>query len=1022
MFHSVTQGASRFCRFFAASSLLLCMSVVPASAQDDADEPLEEITVTGTQIKGAAINDALAVSVFTEEDIEYLGVESGEELMDMIPENGQNFLNETNTDGGVNSARGDVGAFNLRNMGTGNTLVLLNGRRMVNAATYQTEEVGGSFVPVNSVNTNHIPVFGVDRLEVLRDGASAIYGADAVAGVLNTVLKDDFEGLTLRARYTSYDQIPRNDQTIALEWGTALNGGDTHVGVFARYYERDRVNAQDDPRWANSDFRYRFPDSSPYSEASGSTIFRNDSTNSLFGLYDVVPSVNPSGNRDRYGLVANEITDTAGEFNTYPLGDERCIGGYDLGNGVACGRDDSASRANYRYNLNERRDLMSKADRTTVYAYLNHQMDEVTEFFSEMYLYRSDTNRRLAPSTQLTAVEHRIGAEHYYNPLGPCGSPNRLPDSVLNRYSDANLPPCGGLDVRLDNYRFVDSPRVINVNRESYRFLAGFRGEAKTWDWEMAFVYSAATGDDVASNRISNTLLQQALYLTTAEGGFADTPAAYNPFSGGVNSNIENVQVDVFRKTETTLGMWDLKFSNPEIFQMPAGPAGMLIGTEVRRESFKDDRDPRLDGTIDFTDYEDDSYPFTSDVVGSSPTPDGAGDRVTTSLFAELQLPILESLDVQIAGRFEDFSDIGNTTVGKFAFGWRPIEPLLVRGSYSTAFRAPNLITINEQFIARSNTRNDWVVFYGVDEGTVDENNDFPGDGRYTMQRRATGSKTLVSEESVNTSIGIVVEPIENLTITADYWTIEKEDTIGLFGEENHILLDLVMRLEAGTSDCDNVMGNPNVVRGAIEDDDADGFLAAGLCPIGSVDYVSDTYTNLDTRTIEGYDIGVYYDFETAIGRFALKYNGSFYDKYEQEATSGPTLVLQAAKEANPAITYPIIGIGDLLRFQGNQEERQTATVSWRKGDFGASVTGFRLGDFYQELSNGDRFEVPSMTTYNMTLDYSLDFGKTDTRIRLGMLNFTNERAPLYDESFGFSSDAHRDLGRSYYLDVRLQF
>ena len=106
---------------------------------------------------------------------------------------------------------------------------------------------------------------------------------------LNTVLEDDFEGLTLRGRYTDYDHLPRDDQALALEWGTALNGGRSHVGVFARYYQRDRVNAQDESRWANADFRYRFPDSSPYSEASGSTIFRNDSLNSLFGLYDIVP-------------------------------------------------------------------------------------------------------------------------------------------------------------------------------------------------------------------------------------------------------------------------------------------------------------------------------------------------------------------------------------------------------------------------------------------------------------------------------------------------------------------------------------------------------------------------------------------------------------------------------------------------------------------------------------------------------------------------------------------------------------
>ena len=800
--------------------------------------------------------------------------------------------------------------------------------------------------------------------------------------------------------------MPRDDQALALEWGTSLNGGRSHVGVFGRYYQRDRVSAQDEARWAEADYRYRFPDSSPYSEASGSTIFRNNSINSLFGLYDIVPSVASSNS-----LRVNDVVDNAGEFNLYPLGNEICndADAYDIGNGIACGREDSSSRDNYRYNLSENRDLASEADRTTIYGYFNHEMDEVTEFFSEVYFYSSNTNRNLAPSTQLSAVEHRIGAANYYNPLGPVGSPNRLPDSIVGD----DLPD-EGYDVRLDNYRFLDSPRFIDVGRDSYRVLVGLRGELGTWDWESAYVYSEASGDDIASNRISNTLLAEAL--------FDPTPAAYNPFSGGIDSNIERVQVQVYRKTETTLGMWDLKFSNPELFEMPAGPAGMLVGAEIRRESFKDDRDPRLDGTIDFLDYEGDSYPQTSDVVGSSPTPDGSGSRVTTSLFAELQLPVLETLDVQLAARYEDFDDVGDTTVGKLAFGWRPIDQLLVRGSYSTAFRAPNLITINEDFIARSNTRNDWVVFYAVNEGDVPDNNSFSGDGRYSMQRFATGSTSLVAEESVNTSFGIVVDPIENLTMTLDFWTIEKDDTIGLFGEENHVLLDLVMRLAAGTGDCANVQGNPAVTRGDLNDDYDAEFLAIGLCPIGQVDFVSDTYTNLDTRTIEGYDIGIYYDLDTDIGQFGLKYNGSFYSKYEQEATSGPSVSLEAAKAANPAIVFPIGGIGDLRRFEGNQEERHTTTLRWRNENYGASVSMFRIGDFYQELSNGDRFEVPSMTTFDMTADYSFDVGETDTRVRFGMRNFTDERAPLYDSSFGFSSDAHRDWGRTYYLDLRMRF
>ena len=208
----------------------------------------------------------------------------------------------------------------------------------------------------------------------------------------------------------------------------------------------------------------------------------------------------------------------------------------------------------------------------------------------------------------------------------------------------------------------------------------------------------------------------------------------------------------------------------------------------------------------------------------------------------------------------------------------------------------------------------------------------------YSMQRQATGSKDLESEESDNWSVGIVLTPIENLMITVDYWGIEKDDTIGLFGEENHVLVDLVTRLDAGTADCANVQGNPAVTRDdpTTDPDEAAGFLAAGLCPVGRVTNIADTYTNLDTRKIEGHDIGVYYDIDTSFGAFAFRYNGTFYDTYEQEATSGITAALVAAKEANPDIVYPIAGIGDLMNRNGNQDARHAANLSWQQGDWGA--------------------------------------------------------------------------------------
>jgi outer membrane receptor protein involved in Fe transport len=257
--------------------------------ENEDDESIEEIVTVGSQIKGADIRDALAVSVVTARDIADLGVDSGDELLEYMAEQGQNFLSEAeNISGGVNSARGDMGAYNLRNLGTGNTLVLLNGRRMVNSATYQTELSGGSFVPVNTVNSQTLPVYGLERVEVLRDGASAIYGADAVAGVVNYVLKTDFDGLSLRARYGAWDNLPRNDFKITMEWGKSFNDGRTNLSVFGSYYDRDPVNSQDDEKWADDDYRRLIPEGSPF---ECDTSFRRSSTNSEYGQYDILTSV-----------------------------------------------------------------------------------------------------------------------------------------------------------------------------------------------------------------------------------------------------------------------------------------------------------------------------------------------------------------------------------------------------------------------------------------------------------------------------------------------------------------------------------------------------------------------------------------------------------------------------------------------------------------------------------------------------------------------------------------------------------
>lgn len=971
-----------------AASVASAMLLSAASTQVLAQQEVDEIVVVGSQIRGAQISDALPVSVMNELDIEALGVNSGDELLEFMAEQGQNFFSESeNISGGVNSARGDIGAFNLRNLGTGNTLVLLNGRRVVNSAAYQTESVGGSFVPVNTVNVQSIPVTGLRRTEVLREGASAIYGADAVAGVVNYVMKNDFDGLNISLRADSYESIGRDDERLTVEWGTNFNQERTNVGASFNFFQRDRVNSQDDPRWADSDFRDRVGDNE-----FNTTVFRNDSANSAYGQYDVRPSVSSNGLR-------NVITDSAGEFETYPLGDSRCQ--YTI-NDEVCGAVDG--QGTYRYNLNENRDLYSELERSNLYAYLNHDFDNGMEGFGEFSWYNSDTNTIRHPSSRSSAVaKFRMAGDAYYNPLGPCTSPNRLPESVIGTGVS-----CDGLQLELDNYRFTQVPRIVDVAGDTYRLLAGLRGEVGTWFWEGAYTWSRADREDITRNRVSNQLMTEALNDTTSAG--------FNPFAPTTGSNIERALVDVVRKNEQELSMIDFKMSSGEVFDLPAGSVGMVVGFEYRDESFIDDRDPRLDGTIQFTDVSGNTFPFISDVANSSPTADSSGDRQVTSLYTELQIPVLSNLDVQLAARYEDFSDVGSTTVSKVAFGYRPFEPLLIRGSWSEAFRAPNLVTINEAQVARSNTRNDFGCL-------VVDPNETVLDCNYGMQRTAAGSKSLRPETSDNYSLGLVFEPVEGLTITYDKWSIEKSDTIGLFGEENHIALDLLRRLSAGTSNCAAVATNPAVVRDTdIPTDSLPLFAAAGLCPFGEVARVDDNYTNLDKRIVEGTDIGIYYDVETELGDFGFRYVGTFMDKYEQEA-GGQAAELVAAQAAGtlPA-SVPVVGFASLIGQNGNPERKDTVRASWSKGDWAIRMTGLRYGDFVQLLSNGQVFPIPEMTTFNLSVDYNFNMiGDIDSRIRFGMNNVQDERAPLADDSFGYFADQHRDLGRYYYVDLRFR-
>ena len=1000
---------------------LLLSTVVPfasfsVAAQDassnTADDEIEEIQVIGSQIQGARITDTLPVSVLGTEDINLTGASDGDELFRSIPQTGFVAFNENSTGGGINGARGDVTSINLRALGTGNTLTLINGRRMVLHPGFQTENL----VPVVSANTNTIPTFGVSRVEVLRDGAAAIYGADAVAGVINTVLQNDYEGFSVQGRYGFADNTGRQDITINAKAGFELNDGATQISLFGGYHNRNRTAATERFFSATSDRRF-FEEliGTPF---EGDSQFRNTSINSPFGRFRADIRIDEIGDDDFH------VQPASGDFAA------SCL--VDRGDGV-CFDNGTSLEDPLRYDFDVRRTLHSPRDRYNFFGMLTHEFENGTEFYAEASYYRAELEQAGSHGLVLSSQRFNIAPTAFYNPFGAA----TLPGGAANPNRIAGLinVPDEGVAIQVRNLRPVDAGlRITTVTDDSYRFLGGFRGNWGEWDFDTAILYSESTTNDSTANRISLTLFQQAINRTDA--------SAYNPFAGGsltdlagttapANSEdtIDSFRINVTRDNKATLFLTDFKLSNANIFSLPAGEVGFATGVEARRESFFDDRDDRLDGTITFTDEVTGNFVTTSDVLGSSPTPDTSGSRWVLSAFAEfavpvispdMDIPLVQSFDLQVAGRYEDFEISGSTFKPKVAASWVVTDGLMFRGAWSEGFRAPNLVQIFDTGIRRVNTRDDLVICQAqVDAGELADLGDCPGQGVESVR---SGTGDLENEDTTQYNVGVVLEPqfIPGLTLTADYWRVEQRGIVGIFGDNNQIALDLLLR-QQGSS-------NPNVVRGAVDPDLAATFAASSLAPAGEIIEVRDPYTNLNDRVVEGLDFGLLYEVDTDnLGSFNFAFNAAKLSTFEQTPGALGQQLLDAIAAGTLPSSVNVTGIGDLVEQNGRPEWRFTSSVRWRNGSWGAGLFGRYVGAFNDtsvtQNTTGEFFRVDDWFTVNANISYRIEGGTLDgTRIQLGINNLFDEDPPLSDESFGFLGDVHSGTGRFFFIDLQKTF
>ena len=1006
----------------------------PATAPETTDEPAadqaaDRVVVVGSQIRGAEVTDALPVTVVTAEEISTVSAASGDELFRSIPQLGDVAFNSSRTIGSVNDARGDTASINLRALGTGNTLVLLNGRRMVNHPGTQAE----NSVPVVSANTNSIPVLGVERVEVLLDGASAIYGADAVAGVVNTVLKSDFEGFTADLNVGQEEGISGLEISAAMEGGWNFNDDRTNISLFASYFTRDPIFARDRDFTANADLTSR-----------GGT--NGTSTTSAWGGFDRFTA----GNITINGTV---VTNANGQFHIQPAtlpfaatGQPCTATPNSLLPGGLCIDTTSTRDTALRYNVNDEATVQNGVDRLNTFLTFNNEFDGGVELFGEGGLYFAQSLGFRESAPMLGAVPVVIPATNYFNPFGPVGSPNRIAGSNA---------PAGGLAISLTGYRPVDAgPRRTEVINLSSRVLLGLRGEAGGGDWETALLYSKADSED-KENRISNTRFQETL-------GWA-TPDAYNPFNGGCLNNFANddctptsastiayITVPVTRRSETSIASWDAKWSRPDLFTWWAGDIGAAFGVELRHETFVDNRDPRQDGTLNFTDSI--SGLTANDLLGNNPSLDVKGERDVQSAYLELAVPIVsrdwnvplvQSVDAQLAVRYENFDYFGEVTKPKVALSWRVADFLMLRSAWSEGFRAPNLQQQFERGLTRSNAGTDLlrcaaadtidppVVFNGTtcSGATAGNTNStfLVASAPLSVVSQRSGSLALEPEESENTSAGFVLEstflPPEwgEITFTADWWNIKQEGVIGTFGDANQILLDYVRRTAPGcnVSPLPASCTNPAVVRAAPTPEDTAAFTAAGIQPVGAIQFVQDNYLNSLPREAEGVDLGVYYKLDgTPLGDFSFRINGAYLAKFFQQVSEQGAEINAAVAAGRIPAALSAGGEADLVRNFGRPEWRYSGQLTWENGPYGAGWFTSYVGSVLDGA-----FEIGEYQTHNLYLQYELGHDSdSPTRLRLGVRNLFDETPPLANTTFGYLGDLHNPAGRFIYVNARKSF
>lgn len=1022
----------------AASALLVMPAAAQQAAQEAAAQESEteaeaqtEITVVGTRIVGAKVTEALPVVTLGQDKLDAVAAVSGDELIRSIPQMGDVSFNPNNSAQTSNAARGDVGSINLRSLGVGNTLVLLNGRRVVTHPSSQALTDTG-ITPVLTFNSNAIPTTGLERLEVLLDGAAALYGSDAIAGVVNTVLKDNYDGARFNMQYGGAEGTGMREFQGSALIGKNFSRG--NITAVLEYTNRTALKAEDQDFTATNDLRPLFANYPNFAGLTGAD------TRNTRGVWPALQTSIQVRQLTGVGTTTRTLTSTAGAFHIRPLVvdgvAQTCT--VALSPGVCLTNTTLPTTGTFRalrFDTARGVYVMPTVKRYNAFASGHYDLTETLTVFGELGYYYSDTFRLQPPVINLNQIW--IPASNYWNPFGATTLPNGQANP--NRLPGLTNVPAAGLPVLMNNYRFADAgPQTVDVTGEQYRFLIGLKGEALGFNWDSAFVYSGANAND-SSFAVKSSLLQRQLALST--------PDAYNPFSGGCINDpsygdctpssqaaIDAIGFTLTRRTKTTLMMGDFRASRPDLFSLPAGDVGIAFGIEGRRETQLDDRDAAVDGSAPFIDAVTGAITL-SDAAAVSPNPDTRGKRNVFAGYVELavplinedmNIPLIRNLDLQLAGRVERYSDFGSIARPKIAAAWDVFDGFMLRGAYSEGFRAPNLEQTNAQTYARNTTGRDYYRCEAdVRAGRISS---FANCGQsLNFSRRVAGNPDLDPEKSQNITFGAVFEPnflpeaMGKFTFTVDYWRIKQTGLIGIFGggsgNEAALALDYLNRLNGSSF--------TKVIRNPVNADDIAFFAGTGLTPAGTVNSIDYQFVNLLPQTVEGIDFGAYWSLRTdSIGKFDLELNASYLKKYSRSA--GPEVDdLIAARDAgkiNAATVLPTPE--DLIERDGRPKWRGLASLTWSLDNFQIGGSARYIGKVFETGfvdATGNPWVVDDTLTFNLYAQVKVkNDGGSEMRWRMGVRNLTDVKPPLTSE--GYSGVLYNPYGRYWYTSVTVEF